>query len=57
MHSVLRVEDLSVSFELEAGLVNVVDRINFSVEAGETVALLGESGCGKSVTALSVMAL
>ena len=57
MHSVLRVEDLSVSFELEAGLVNVVDRINFSVEAGETVGLVGESGCGKSVTALSVMGL
>ena len=57
MHSALRVEDLSVSFELETGLVNVVDRINFSVEAGETVGLVGESGCGKSVTALSVMGL
>ena len=54
----LAVEGLSVSFP-GAGeeRVRVVDRVTFSIAAGETLALVGESGCGKSMTALAVMRL
>src|SRR5207237_1490034 len=44
-------------FWTDNGLVRAVDNISFSVGAGETVAIVGESGCGKSVTALSIMGL
>ena len=61
---VLSVRDLRVGFAGEAGAPNgarrirpVVDGISFEVSAGETLALLGESGCGKSVTALSLLRL
>ena len=61
---VLSVRDLRVGFVGEAGAPNgarrirpVVDGISFEVSAGETLALLGESGCGKSVTALSLLRL
>ncbi|MBU0717170.1 MAG: ABC transporter ATP-binding protein, partial [Planctomycetes bacterium] len=45
------------AFETEAGVMPVVDGVSFRVPRGQTVALVGESGCGKSVTALSVMRL
>lgn len=51
----LRVEDLSAGFVTDAGYVEVLDRINFSIKAGQTISLVGESGCGKSVTASSIM--
>ena len=54
---VLTVEDLRVDFRTDAGLVRAVDGVGWSVAPGETLALVGESGCGKSVTALSVMRL
>jgi peptide/nickel transport system ATP-binding protein len=54
---VLEVDSLSVAFDTEAGRVPVVDRVSFQLTAGETLGLVGESGCGKSVTALSVMGL
>ena len=54
---VLDVESLSVAFDTEAGRVPVVDQVSFSLKAGETLGLVGESGCGKSVTALSIMGL
>ncbi len=54
---VLEVSDLCTSFPQGRGRATVVDRVSFSVNAGETVALVGESGCGKSVTALSIMRL
>lgn len=57
MPPLLSVEDLSVSFQTEAGLVEVVDQVTFQVERGRTLALVGESGCGKSVTAASVLGL
>ena len=57
MPALLEVEDLSVAFETEGGTVDVIDRVNFDIEPGETVGLVGESGCGKSVTALSIMGL
>jgi peptide/nickel transport system ATP-binding protein len=53
----LMVDGLSVAFPGERGHVRVVDRVGFSIKAGETLALVGESGCGKSMTALAIMRL
>jgi peptide/nickel transport system ATP-binding protein len=55
--SMLEVEDLSVRFHTEDGLVHAVDGVSFEVEAGEVLAVVGESGCGKTVTALSLVGL
>ena len=55
--SLLRVQDLSVSFRTGAGPLQVVDSISFAVDAGETLGLVGESGCGKSVTAQALLGL
>ena len=54
---VLDVRDLAVSFATDRGPLRAVDGIGFSVEAGKTLAVVGESGCGKSVTALAIMGL
>jgi oligopeptide/dipeptide ABC transporter ATP-binding protein len=48
---------LTVSFQTEAGPVRVVEDVSFALDTGETVGLVGESGCGKSVTAMAVMGL
>ncbi len=53
----LSVEDLSVGFMTETGPIRVIDEVSFTVPAGRTVGLVGESGCGKSVTAMSIMRL
>jgi oligopeptide/dipeptide ABC transporter ATP-binding protein len=53
----LSIRDLRVDFETDAGSVPAVRGVDLDVAAGETVALVGESGCGKSVTAMSVMRL
>ena len=53
----LAVEGLTVAFDTEQGQRRVVEEASFSVGAGETVGLVGESGCGKSVTAMSIMRL
>jgi oligopeptide/dipeptide ABC transporter ATP-binding protein len=54
---VLEVENLRTEFHLRAGPVRAVDGVSFSVRAGECVGLVGESGCGKSTTGLSIMKL
>lgn len=54
---VLEVADLAVTFFTEQGQLPVVNRASFDIRGTETVALVGESGCGKSVTALAVMGL
>ena len=53
----LKIEGLKTVFRTEAGTARAVDGVSFTVGRGETVGLVGESGCGKSVTALSVMRL
>ncbi|MFC1883524.1 dipeptide ABC transporter ATP-binding protein [Thermodesulfobacteriota bacterium] len=53
----LSVQDLKTFFDTEDGVVRAVDGVNFKINKGETFALVGESGCGKSVTALSIMRL
>ncbi len=53
----LDVRDLEVEFHTGAGVVRAVDRISFQVRRGEFLAVVGESGCGKSVSALSLMRL
>src|SRR4051812_28360610 len=55
--ALLQIRDLHVDFETDSGTVPAVRGIDLEVRAGETLALVGESGCGKSVTALSVMRL
>ena len=57
MDPLLQVEHLAVSFTTEAGQFRVVDDVSFSLAAGQTLGLVGESGCGKSVTALSLLGL
>ncbi len=57
MTRILEVTDLSAHFPAEEGVVRAVDRVSFHVDEGETLGLVGESGCGKSVTALSLIRL
>ncbi|MGB4427730.1 MAG: ATP-binding cassette domain-containing protein, partial [Limnochordia bacterium] len=54
---ILQVRNLRTYFRTDNGLVRAVDRISLGVRRGETVGIVGESGCGKSVTALSIMNL
>ena len=57
MPPLLEVKDLATYFYTLEGVVKAVDGVTYDVEAGETLGLVGESGCGKSVSALSVMGL
>jgi peptide/nickel transport system ATP-binding protein/oligopeptide transport system ATP-binding protein len=53
----LAVEGLRVAFQTEDGLVQAVDGVSFHVDAGEVLAIVGESGCGKSVTGMTLLGL
>jgi oligopeptide/dipeptide ABC transporter ATP-binding protein len=57
MSALLELRGLTVRFRTRLGPVTAVDRLDLEVRAGETLALVGESGCGKSVTALAVLGL
>ncbi len=57
METLLKIENLKTVFWTEEGEARAVDGVSFEIRKGETVGLVGESGCGKSVTALSVMRL
>ncbi|MEZ4578149.1 MAG: ATP-binding cassette domain-containing protein [Desulfobacterales bacterium] len=55
--TLLTVKNLSVSFDTEEGPATAADQVDFQIMKGENVGLVGESGCGKSVTALAILRL
>jgi peptide/nickel transport system ATP-binding protein/oligopeptide transport system ATP-binding protein len=57
MSHLLKVENLQTHFRTRSGLVRAVDGVSFHIDRGELLSLVGESGCGKSITALSIMRL
>ncbi|MDP6933692.1 MAG: ATP-binding cassette domain-containing protein, partial [Myxococcota bacterium] len=54
---ILKLEDLRTHFRMEGGIARAVDGVNYEIWPGKTLSVVGESGCGKSVTAMSVMGL
>ena len=57
MSNLLEIENLESGFDTERGLVMAVDGISFELEKGRTLGIVGESGCGKTVTAMSIVDL
>jgi oligopeptide/dipeptide ABC transporter ATP-binding protein len=57
MSALLAVEDLEVNFKTRRGTIHAVNGVSFELDAGETLGIVGESGCGKSVTALAMMGI
>ncbi len=57
MSNILEIENLQTQFYTSAGTVKAVDGVSYDVKEGETVAIVGESGCGKSVSAMSILRL
>ena len=54
---ILRVENLETTFYTDEGIIPAVENLSFTLDAGETLAIVGESGCGKTVTSLSILRL
>jgi oligopeptide/dipeptide ABC transporter ATP-binding protein len=54
---ILEVKDLKTYFSLKRGIVKAVDGVSFSLDKGQSIGLVGESGCGKTITAMSIMRL
>ena len=57
MTAILEIDDLHTHFRTRDGVVRAIEDLSLTVQAGEVLGIVGESGCGKSVTALSVMRL
>ena len=57
MDKLLKVKDLKTYFYTDDGVVKAVDGVDFDVESGKTIGIVGESGCGKSITAMSILRL
>jgi oligopeptide/dipeptide ABC transporter ATP-binding protein len=57
MSTLLEVKNLETTFHTEKGSVKVIEGLNFSIDRGQTLGLVGESGCGKSITSLSIIDL
>ena len=55
--ALLEVRNLSTSFKTDDGIVRAVEDVSFTIDKGQTLGIVGESGCGKSVTMLTVMGL
>ena len=55
--ALLEINNLTVEFHIRGGVVTAVDNVSLAIEPGQTLGLVGESGCGKSVTASSIMGL
>ncbi|MBT7755495.1 MAG: ABC transporter ATP-binding protein, partial [Candidatus Magasanikbacteria bacterium] len=55
--AVLKINDLETEFDTRDGIVKAVDKVSYEVGQGETLGVVGESGCGKSVTSLSILRL
>ncbi len=55
--ALLEIKDLSIQFSTDEGVLHAVDNLNLSVDQGKTLCIVGESGCGKSVTARAIMGL
>jgi peptide/nickel transport system ATP-binding protein len=56
-NTLLQVQDLRIEFAIRQGVATVINDLSFSLHSGETLGIVGESGCGKSVTALAIMGL
>ena len=56
-NQILNVQDLETQFRTDEGTVHAINKVSFTIDEGETVGIVGESGCGKSVTMLSVLRL
>ena len=57
MSNILQVKNLNISFQLEEQLAKAIHGISFALEKGKSLGIVGESGCGKTVTAMSIMRL
>ena len=55
--NLLEVDNLHTYFDTYEGVIQAVDGVSFTIKQGKTLGLMGESGCGKSVTALSILQL